>query len=248
MRPVHPLFYLAYQPYKFLWLFLVMVLATILFGSLAVVFSLAGAPKLAGRWWGRSWARVIAFFTPISVTVEGLERLNPRQSYVIVANHQSAYDIFVVYGWLPMDFKWVMKKELRHVPFLGTACHAMGHVFVDRRNRESALASLSDAEKKITNGTSILFFPEGTRRRSKRLTPFKKGAFYMAKSLNLPLLPVTLLGTDAIQPSRSLDVLPGKAVMIFHEPLWPKEREETIDELIDRTKAVIASALPEDRR
>ena len=90
-----------------------------------------------------------------------------KQSYVIVSNHQSQYDILLMYGWLGTDFRWVMKKELRRVPVLGLACEKLGHIYVDRSDSAAAVASLNAARKKLVNGTSVVFFPEGTRSRDR---------------------------------------------------------------------------------
>ena len=95
----------------------------------------------------------------MSVNVTGRENIDPQQSYVVVANHQSLYDVFVLYGFLGIDFKWVMKQEMRSVPGLGIGCERMGHIFVDRSNVQAAMASIKAAESKIRNGTSVVFFP-----------------------------------------------------------------------------------------
>jgi len=98
-------------------------------------------------------------FTFVKVKITGLEKLNPRQSYVIVCNHQSIYDIFVVYGWLPMIFKWMMKEEVRRIPFVGIACEAAGHIFINRSNPVAAKHSLEKAESQLKNGVSVVIFP-----------------------------------------------------------------------------------------
>jgi 1-acyl-sn-glycerol-3-phosphate acyltransferase len=153
------------------------------------------------------------------VTVRGRRHIDKRRSYVIVSNHLSHYDIFVLYGWLGIDFKWVMKKELRSLPALGAACEKMGHIYIDRSNRETAIASLEEAKKGIVNGTSVLFFPEGTRSVSGGMGEFKKGAFVMALDMGIPILPVTILHTDKILPPRTMDLFPGRASMVVHEPI-----------------------------
>ncbi len=176
-------------------------------------------PKTAGFLSGVPWARVNAFITPMIVRVMGRENIDRNQSYVIVSNHQSQYDILMIYGWLGVDFKWVMKQELRKVPALGIACERLGHIFIDRSDPVSAVASLKAAKEKITNGTSMMFFPEGTRSKDGTLGTFKKGAFKMAIDLGLPVLPVTITGTSNILPAGTLNLFPGKAKMIIHKPI-----------------------------
>ena len=100
-------------------------------------------PKILSRIFGTSWARINSWFTPMMVSVRGRQHIDPGQSYVIVCNHQSQYDIFVLYGWLGIDFKWIMKQELRNIPVIGVACEKLGHIYVDRSNREAALAAMS---------------------------------------------------------------------------------------------------------
>jgi 1-acyl-sn-glycerol-3-phosphate acyltransferase len=161
---------------------------------------------------------------------------------VIVSNHQSQFDIFVLYGWLDIDFKWVMKQELRKVPVIGIACERLGHIYVDRSNREAALASIDGAKQRIVDGTSVLFFPEGTRSRDKLMRPFKKGAFRMALDLQLPILPVSIQGTREILPSDTLDLYPGRATMIIHPPIPVADYDTArLHELMEHTRRVIAA-------
>ncbi len=148
----------------------------------------------------------MAWVTPMRVSVEGRENLDPKQSYVLVSNHQSQYDIFLLYGWLGVDFKWVMKKELRKVLGIGVACDRLGHIFIDRSNHAAALATLETAKERIVDGTSVIFFPEGTRSRDGQLKKFKKGAFRMAVDLGLPILPLTVTGTRDVLPAGTSDL------------------------------------------
>ncbi len=178
------------------------------------------------------------------VSVEGRENLDPSQSYVLVSNHQSQYDIFVLYGWIGVDFKWVMKKELRTVPGIGVACHRLGHIFIDRSNHAAAVATLEDAKRKIVGGTSVIFFPEGTRSRTGELKGFKKGAFRMAVDLGLPVLPVTVIGTRNVLPAGTSDLMPGSARLIFHPPVVVDGLEKKdCQKLMDEVRAVIDSGL-----
>ena len=134
------------------------------------------------------------------VSVMGRNNITKNTSYVIVVNHQSYYDILLMYGWLNIDFKWVMKKELQKVPILGMACKKIGHLFIERTNSKEALVTLNEIKKKLVNGTSVVVFPEGTRSKDGNLKVFKRGAFKLAFDLKLPILPVTLVGTGNILP------------------------------------------------
>jgi len=241
----HGLGWLVYQPYKYLVVMPVLGLATGFFATLALVLTFFMSPRAASRLTGVSWARVMAWVTPMRVEVEGRENIDPRQSYVLVSNHQSQYDIFVLYGWLGIDFKWVMKQELRKVLGIGVACERLGHIFIDRSNHAAAVATLEAARTKIVDGTSVIFFPEGTRSTDGRLLRFKRGAFRMALDLGLPILPLTVTGTRDVLPANTSDLLPGSARLIIHEPISVESvTVKECQELSDRVREVIASSLP----
>lgn len=237
---------ILYQPYKWLIFAPYLAVSTLFFGSLTVVLAVVTNPRITSFICGTVWSRLNGYLTPIRVRVTGRGNIDPTQSYVIVANHQSQYDIFVLYGWLGIDFKWVMKQELRKVPGIGIGCEKVGHIFIDRSNHEKAVASLRAAKEKIVNGTSVIFFPEGTRSRDGSLGVFKKGAFKMALDLRLPILPITIVGTRDILPTDTVDLFPGCARMIIHKPIdIAGYTDDNLDELVDRARGIIESGLRE---
>lgn len=235
------LFWVIYQPYK--WLFIVpfLVVSTSVLASLTMTLSYITSPKIADPV-AVFWARVNSFFTPMSVVVSGAENIESGRSYVITANHSSLYDIYALYGWLGISFKWVMKKELERVPFIGPVCKSLGHIFIDRSDSAKAIQSLNAARSLLTNGTSVIFFPEGSRSNDGFVGPFKKGAFKMAIDLGLPVLPVTLNGTEKILPKGTTNLMPGTVELIIHEPI-PVEHytSETLSDLMDTTRMTIIS-------
>jgi len=188
--------------------------------------------------------------TPVLVTIEGAENADPGRTYVVACNHQSQYDIFLVYGWLKLDLKWVLKAELRKVPGVGIGCEKAGHIFVERGNPEQTRKSISDALERVGDGVGVLFFVEGTRSQDGKLRPFKKGAFRVAASQNLPVLPVTIIGTRDIQKPKSMMIFPGKVHMVIHPAIEVDGGEGAGDirELMTKTRAAIESALPEELR
>lgn len=235
-----------YQPYKYLVVVPVLAVDTVIFASIGAIFPFFTRSRTASRFSGVPWARVMAWVTPMRVQVEGREHIDPRQSYVLVSNHQSQYDIFALYGWLGVDFKWVMKKELRNVLGIGVACDRLGHIYIDRSNHAAAVATLDDAKKKIVDGTSVIFFPEGTRSRSGKLKVFKKGAFRMAIDLGLPILPLTIVGTRDVLPAGTSDLMPGSARLVIHSPVSVEGcTAEDCNRLSDEVRAIIASSLPD---
>jgi 1-acyl-sn-glycerol-3-phosphate acyltransferase len=237
---------LLYQPYK--WLFLVpfFIINTLFFGVLAVVLSSLINERIGGYYGGVIWSRFNALLIPMLVSVEGRENISSSTSYIIISNHQSALDIFLVYGWMGIDIKWVMKKELRKIPGIGFGSAKVGHIFLDRSNKRAAVESLAIARKKLVNGTSVVIFPEGTRSSSGIPLPFKRGAFKLAFDLNLPILPVTLINTRKVLPNNSLNIFPGRVKMIIHEPMDIHNfSEKNMSELIAQSREKICSVLPE---
>jgi 1-acyl-sn-glycerol-3-phosphate acyltransferase len=178
------------------------------------------------------------------VRIRGREHVSPGQSYVIMSNHQSHFDILAFYGHWGRQFRWVMKHELRKVPGLGWGCAAVGHIFIDRSDREKAIASLRDAQKLLEGGVSVMFFPEGTRSRDGRMRAFKKGGFMMALEMGLPILPVTISGSRHVLPGRSMRLLPGYVRIQIHEPIQVAGRSvEDRERLMDEVAAAIRSGL-----
>lgn len=228
-----------YWPYRWLILAPVTFLTTATLTPLAIAISLF-SPNLASRLIPPVWARLNSFFTPMWVDVKGRHHIRKGTSYVVVANHLSHYDIYVVYGWLGLDIKWVMKKELEKMPFIGSVCKAMGHIFIDRSNRKVALETLEAAKAKIQGGTSVIFFPEGTRSDDGSLGEFKKGAFKFAQDLGLPILPVTIKGTRQVLPKHTSEVMPGGVSMVIHEPVdVTAYGEEALGAVINRVRNTI---------
>ena len=146
------------------------------------------------------WSRSFFWLMFIPVSVDGEEHIVKGQSYVFVANHQSMFDVWLVYGWLPVIFKWLMKAELRHVPFVGIGCKAAGHIFVDRRNAKAAMESLKEVGKQLVNGVCTVIFPEGTRSKNGEIGRFNRGAFQIAWELGLPVIPLSLDGCFEVLP------------------------------------------------
>jgi len=233
-----------YQFYKWLFLFPFFIINSILFGILAVVLSLLINQKIGSYIGGVMWANLNCLLTPVSIKVTGRENIQKGQSYVIVVNHQSAYDILILYARIGMDFKWIMKKEIRKIPGVGFGSQAVGHIFIDRSNSAAAINSINAAKSKIRDGTSVVIFPEGTRSKTKEMLPFKKGAFWFAFDLNLPILPVTINGTRKIMPSGSLNLLPGKAEILIHPAIDISDYDKKdMTNLIARTREIIAGGM-----
>lgn len=235
----------AYQFYKYLVFFPLLGLSTTICFIIIFIFLFFATERFV-QIAGIIWSRFNSFVTPMFVKVIGTEKVDTKRSYVIVANHQSQYDIFTIYGWLPIDFRWVMKMELRRVPILGYYCYKAGHIFIDRSNHQSAIDSINAAKSKIKYGTSLLFFPEGTRSVTGELMEFKKGAYKFAIDMGLPVLPVTICGTRDILPANSIALFPGSAKIVIHRPIdIAGYTEKNIGELISLSRQAIQRGLEE---
>ena len=210
---------ILYILYQYLIGFPLVVVATI-FTALFTIICFPWKNGKAPRTIQVLWSRSVLWFLLVPIKVTGREHVNPKQSYVFVANHQSFLDVFAVYGWLPNNFKWLMKKEIRKVPFVGTACKVAGHIFVDRSNPRAALQSMEHIKGELVDGISTVIFPEGTRTKTGEMGRFKQGAFKIAMDLNLPVVPLSLKGFHHAMPARQLFVNP-KASTALHigEPI-----------------------------
>jgi 1-acyl-sn-glycerol-3-phosphate acyltransferase len=151
--------------------------------------------------------------------VEGLENVDFRKPHVFVCNHQSTIDIPSLFMALPISFRWVAKSQLKWVPFIGWYLAATGHIFVNRSNRQKAIASLDKAAKKIRGGTNIIIFPEGTRSPDLRVQPFKKGPFALALHAGVPVVPVTIEGSGRLMPKNTWRITPGPIRVKVGKPI-----------------------------
>ena len=219
-----------------------LAVSTVIWGIIAVVICLF-SPRLAFHC-GTVWSWCLCRLAPSWVTVRGREHAARGQSYIIMTNHQSHFDVLAFYGHWGRQFRWVMKESLRKVPGLGWYCSAGGHIFIDRSNRERAIASLQAARPLLEGGISVIFFPEGTRSPDGRMRAFKKGGFMMALDMGLPILPVSISGSRHVLPARQLRLLPGVVRIRAHPPIDPKNYGlEGRERLMADVRAAIASGL-----
>jgi 1-acyl-sn-glycerol-3-phosphate acyltransferase len=231
-----------YFPWTWLVFIPYLAVSTIIFGTLAFLTSLVS--KNLSFHCGTVWAWLLCRMNWTWVSVKGRKHIKKGQSYIIMSNHQSHFDILAIYGHWWKQFRWVMKQELRKVPGLGYGCASVGHIFIDRSNREKAIQSLKAAKPLLEGGISVMFFPEGTRSRDGRMLPFKKGGFMMALDLDLPILPVTIRGSRHVLIGKKLKLLPGYIRIQIHEPIDVSAYgHEKRDELMEDVRAVIASKL-----
>ena len=235
---------IAYQPYKWVVVIPAIFIFTMTLGLVCILVGLLFKSDAANII-AVAWSRLCCAIAPLKVHIKGRQNYKRNQSYVIVSNHQSMVDIPVVHGFLGLNIKWIMKKELGNIPIFGAACHRLGCIYVDRKNPQDAIRSIRDAQKTLSGKASVLFFAEGTRSRDGNVMPFKKGAFRFAYETGLPILPITIQNSLEILPSDSLDLVPGQVDIIVHPPIHIHEaRWSAIDNTLARTHKIIAGALP----
>ncbi len=190
------------------------------------------------------WSRAFCRLLLLPVRVKGRELLDPRQSYVFVANHQGAFDIFLIFGFLGRNFKWMMKRELRKMPLVGKACEEAGHIFVDKRGPKAIQNTYKQASRVLKGGISLFVFPEGSRTFTGHMGIFRKGAFQLAEEIGLPIVPITIDGSFQVLPrTRGFSFVQWHPLTLtIHQPIPTQGREEK--EVREAAYNTIMSALP----
>ncbi len=160
--------------------------------------------------YARWWAKIQLLVSGVRVKVGGLEHLDKERPYIYMSNHQGSYDIFALLSCLPVQFRWIAKKELFAIPILGWAMGAANYISIDRSGRRRALESIERAARKIKGGVSVVIFPEGTRSRDGSIQPFKRGGFTLALKSGVPIIPITINGSRDVMARDSMRVRPGE--------------------------------------
>ncbi|HEY3275323.1 MAG TPA: lysophospholipid acyltransferase family protein [Syntrophorhabdaceae bacterium] len=182
--------------------FFYIVGSTIILSSLSLIVSFFDKDKKGVHAISRFWAKSLLSVWGVRITVRGLENI-PTPPFIFMCNHQSALDIYTLIAGLPLAFKWLAKRELFRIPFIGWAMTRAGYISIDRENPREALKAIDDAGRKIRQGMVIIIFPEGTRSEDGQLLPFKQGVFNLAQRARVPIVPVGIEGTSRLQPKGS---------------------------------------------
>ncbi len=218
--------------------------ATLVLGLATLAVSVFSRRGHMGHRVGQVWGRSILSVSGVRVAVSGLERLDPAKAYVFMANHQSNYDIPVLLGSLPVQFRWLAKAELFRIPLFGRAMRAAGYISIDRADRSSAFQSLGEAAAALRRGVSIMIFPEGTRSLDGALRPFKKGGFVMAIHAGAAVVPVAIRGTHAIMPKSAWLIRPREVTIEIGNPIAASDYTPDAKEaLMERVRADLGRAL-----
>jgi len=221
-----------------------LVFGTIWYGSLSVVAGWVRWRRRPGGFWdwvGRDWARLLLRCAGVRVTLRGVEHLAAEGPQILAANHQSFFDILAVLAEIPLPVRFVAKKEMFGIPFLGPAIRAVGHIKIDRGNLKQAMGAYELAARELlARKATVIVFPEGTRSRTGMMLPFKKGPAVLAIESQVPVVPVYCAGTFGILPKGSVLVRPRPVTLHIGPPLSTRGlRHEDRDAFTERLRSAV---------
>jgi 1-acyl-sn-glycerol-3-phosphate acyltransferase len=217
-------------------------LYTIVLGTISLVSTLFDRTGDTGHWCARTWSTLILKTTGVRVTVRGLEQLDPRRSYVLAANHQSIYDIPIVFASIPLQLRIVAKASLGMIPFLGWHLRRTGHLLVDRKHPGASI--VQKMRRLVSESHSLIVFPEGTRSVDGRVDRFKKGSFMVAIDAKLPVVPVSISGSRHIMAKGRLMVRPGEVQLTIHAPISTEAlRRNELIEFGERVRELVVGGV-----
>ena len=217
-------------------------LYTIVLGTLSLLSTTVDRTGDMGHTCARAWAWLILKTTGVRVRVKGLEHVDPSKSYVFAANHQSIYDIPIVFMSIPMQLRIVAKESLGKIPFMGWHLHHSGHLLVDRKNPGPDI--VEKMKRLVNEAHSLIVFPEGTRSVDGTLGRFKKGSFVVAIDAQLPVVPVSVRGSSHVMKKGRLMVCPRDVTVTIHPPIpTAGVAREDVRAFAERVRAVVAADL-----
>jgi len=221
-------------------------LYTVVLGAASLVSSLFDRRGYFAHRCARAWSWLILKTTGVVVSVDGLERLRAGKTYVFVSNHQSIYDIPVIFASLPFQLRIIAKASLARFPVLGWHLKRGGHLFVDRKRPDRARI-LNKWRSLVSDGLSLIIFAEGTRSWDGRVARFKAGSFLLAIQAGLPIVPLSVINTRAVMPKGRLRTEPADVQLIVHEPIAPSTNATpSVDDakaLADRVHRIVADTV-----
>lgn len=219
---------------------------TLVLGAASIVSSLFDRRGHFAHACARAWSWLILRTTGVRVRVEGLERITPGTTYVFVSNHQSIYDIPVIFDSLPYQLRIIAKESLARFPVLGWHLKRGGHLFVDRKSPNHS-SILTRWRALVQDGLSLIIFAEGTRSVDGRVARFKAGSFLLALQAGLPIVPLSVVGTRHVMQKGRLRTEPGDVALIVHDPIYPPRLESPsvrdAKALADRVHAIVSASV-----
>jgi 1-acyl-sn-glycerol-3-phosphate acyltransferase len=203
---------------------------TIVLGTVSLISTVYDARGYVAHWCARLWAWLILATTGVAVRLEGRDEVCEGETYVFVSNHQSIYDIPIIFSALPFQLRIIAKQSLARFPFLGWHLSRAGHMLVDRKSPNSA-GILKRWKGLVTQGLSLLVFPEGTRSADGHVRHFKAGSFLLAMQAGLPIVPISVARSRHVMQKGRLRTCPGQVDLVVHPPIETKrDREPTVED------------------
>src|SRR5204863_1223263 len=191
---------------------------TIALGTLSILSTLVDRRGHAAHWCARAWSWLILATTGVDVRVVGLERVQAGKTYVFISNHQSIYDIPVIFSSLPFQLRIIAKESLGNFPFLGWHLRRAGHLLVDRSNPDRS-GIIARWRRLVADRISLIIFPEGTRSSDGRVGRFKAGSFLLALEAGLTVVPLSISGSINVMKKGGVTTRPGHVRLLVHAPV-----------------------------
>jgi len=192
--------------------------------------------------WGTIWGRSGLLLAGLKINIKGSEHIPHERSAVYIVNHQSNFDIPILYAGLPLQFRWMAKQELFDIPLFGLAMRRCGYIPIDRSDRRKAMHSMKEAAKQIRDGVSVIIFPEGTRTNDGQLQEFKKGGFLIGVKAQVPIVPVAIKGSYEVMSRNSRLIHAGPIEMEIFPAIETAGMKNTdIEQLMIQTRQPIAA-------
>lgn len=237
---------ILYRIYQLLIMLPVLLVATTLTALLSIICAVLGIGRWGGYFFPHWWARFFCLMTFVRVKVVGRENVKQGVSYMFVANHQGAYDIFSIYGYLNHQFRWMMKKSLEKIPLVGYSCKVTGHIMVDNSTPSATRHTMQRAEQQLSGGMSLVVFPEGARTWNGHMRPFKRGAYMLAMEFGLPVVPITIDGAFDVMPRYKKVPKWGTITLTIHKPIEADSNgRHDLASLMSESETAIRESLPE---
>jgi len=197
--------------------------------------------------YARTWGKIGLLLAGVRLTIHGKENLAGLGPVIYMGNHQSNFDILALFAGLPGQFRWIAKEELFRIPLFCYSMKRCGYIPINRTDRRKALLSMRSAAERISSGTSVVIFPEGTRSEDGNLLPFKKGGFSLAQQAGVPIIPLAINGSRSINPKGRLRIFGGHIELTIFPPIASEGSVEGVMEAVRTSieQVLTPSASPE---
>ena len=220
---------------------------TIVLGTISILSSLVDPSGDFGHRCARGWAWLVLRTTGVHVAARGVDKLDPARSYVFASNHQSIYDIPIVFMSLPLQLRIIAKDSLARFPFLGWHLQRTGHLLVDRKNPGAGI--VKKMARLVRGARSLIVFPEGTRSADGAVARFKAGLFFVAVDAGLPIVPVSIAGSRHVMRKGRLMTCPGRVTITIHDPISTEGMgRDAVRDLAERVRDVVRAAVDEPKK